>query len=99
MAAESKFQKKVIDYLKSLGDQVWYKKIWGGGFQSAGIPDILLCCRGHFIAIELKAPNGKASELQKYNLEKIQKAGGSAFILYPKDFEDFKKFMNDVIEL
>lgn len=89
---EAKFQEQVIKYLKSL-DNCWYVKIWGGGFMKSGIPDILCCIKGKFIALELKAENGKASALQKYNIDKINKSGGLGYILYPNQFEQFKKEM------
>lgn len=95
MAAEKQFENKIKAYLKNKG--AWFIKYWGGGgFTKAGIPDILCCYKGRFIAIEVKAPNGKASELQLFNLKKIEEAGGKAFLLYPKDFEDFKKWMEEL---
>lgn len=66
-------------------------KVWGGGYQKSGVPDILGVIEGKFIAIELKASNGKASELQKRNIKLINECGGYGVILYPKDFEEFKR--------
>lgn len=95
MAAEKNFETRVKKFLKEQG--CWVLKYWGGGrFTKAGIPDLLVCCNGHFLAVELKAPNGQASELQKYTIKEIEKAGGIALILYPKDFDKFKQL---VIEL
>jgi len=68
-------------------------KVWGGGYQQAGIPDLLICCNGYFIAVEVKGDRGKPSELQLHNIEKIKKAGGEAMVLYPKNFEDFKQLI------
>lgn len=59
----------------------------------SGIPDILACVNGHFVAIEVKAQNGKPSDLQLYNVKKIREAGGVAIILYPDDFDEFKKLI------
>lgn len=92
MAEEKLFEEKIKKYLKHKG--AWVVKIWGGGFQSAGIPDLLVCYKGLFIAIEVKATRGRPSDLQKYNIEKIQEAGGYGIILYPKDFEEFKRFID-----
>lgn len=51
-------------------------KYWGGAaYTKSGIPDILSCCNGKFLGIEVKAKNGKPSELQLYNLKKIDEAG------------------------
>ena len=93
---EGKFQDKVIRYLKTLTN-CWYFKVFGGGmFQRAGIPDIVGCYYGRFFALELKAENGKPSQLQLYNLEKINKAGGYGRLLYPSEFEEFKGEFEDV---
>lgn len=61
--------------------------------QRSGIPDLLCCVNGYFVAIEVKASKGKASELQLWNIQKIKEAGGIALVLYPKYFEDFKKLI------
>lgn len=92
---ESVFQSKVIQYLKSL-ENTYVVKVWGGGYQRAGIPDILACINGHFVALELKNEVGKPSKLQEYNIKQIQAANGIALILRPDDFEGFKK---DLVKL
>ncbi len=56
-----------------------------------GIPDLILCLKGKFVAIELKNEDGKPSALQLYNIEKIKQSGGQAFILRPSEFEKFKE--------
>lgn len=66
--------------------------------QRSGIPDLLCCVNGYFVAIEVKASKGKPSELQLWNIKKIKEAGGIAMVLYPKDFEDFKKLILDLKE-
>ncbi|WP_242844806.1 VRR-NUC domain-containing protein [Clostridium botulinum] len=63
----------------------------------AGIPDIIACVNGTLVGIEVKAPNGKASELQKRNIRLIQESGGLGYVLYPKDFEAFKKDMWELL--
>ena len=91
MGAEKNFENKVKDFLKDQG--CWFVKYWGGGeFTKAGIPDILCCCHGWFMGIEIKAPRGKPSALQLHNLKKIDEAGGFAILLYPKDFDVFRDF-------
>lgn len=75
----------------------WYTKIWGGGFQKSGIPDVLACVNGFMVAVELKASSGKPTELQKLNVSRINAANGIAVILYPEGFEDFKNLMKGVI--
>lgn len=92
---EKAFENKIKDFLKANG--CYFIKYWGGGnFTKVGVPDILACVNGYFVAIEVKAPNGKPSELQLYNLAEIKKAGGIALLLYPSDFNNFKKLIIDL---
>ena len=83
------FENKIKTYLKSIG--AYFIKTHGDRFSKIGVPDLIVCYKGLFIGIELKAPNGKPSELQLYNLREIEKSGGISYLLYPKDFEKFKK--------
>jgi len=93
---EKQFQRKVIKYLKSLPN-TWFFKVWGGGYQRAGIPDLICCINGVFIAIELKGDKGRPTELQKMNIRNINAAGGIGVILYPAGFKDFKKLTKEVL--
>lgn len=71
----------------------WFVKFFANAYTKSGIPDILCCCNGWFLAIEVKAPNGRPSELQKRNIRKI-KESGYGVILYPDQFEDFKELVH-----
>ena len=94
MASEKAFENRVKQFLKEQG--CWFVKYWSGlsasgqKFTRDGIPDILCCCNGYFLGIEIKAPKGKPSPLQIHNLKKIDESGGYGILLYPKDFEVFK---------
>ena len=92
MAAEKNFENKIKAFLKEQG--AWFIKYWAGSkFTKDGIPDILACVNGYFLAIEVKAQNGRPSELQKYNVREINDSGGYAVILYPQDWEAFKELV------
>lgn len=96
MAAEKNFENRVKKFLKDQG--CWFIKYWAGSeFTKSGVPDLLVCCNGHFLGIELKGPNGKPSELQLWNIEQIKKAGGIAMVLYPKDFDEFKALIHKLV--
>lgn len=88
MGSEKVFENKVKAFLKSIG--AYFIKTHGDRFSRVGTPDIIACLNGHFVAVEVKAENGKPSELQLYHIEQIKKSGGYAYILYPKDFDRFK---------
>lgn len=73
---ESSIQKKIIDYLKQLNCYV--VKVQTAN--KTGIPDLLVCFEGKFIAFEIKVDEKKVpSKLQQWNLEQIVKAGGKAY--------------------
>ena len=92
IAAEKNFENKIKAYLKSIG--AYFIKTHGDRFSKVGTPDIIACIKGKFVAIEVKAENGKPSELQLYHIQQINNAGGYGVILYPKDFEQFKQDLN-----
>ena len=92
MAAEKNFENKVKDWLSNQG--AWFIKYWGGAkFTKDGIPDILVCFRGKFIAIEVKGPKGRPSVLQLITLKKIREAGGIGVLLYPEHFDYFIAYL------
>jgi len=92
---ETQFKQKVQKFLDSQG--VYHVKQLGCAYTKSGIPDLLACVNGYFLGIELKVKPNKPSELQLYNVDQIRKAGGVAFILYPEDFEDFKKIVKELM--
>ncbi|APQ74425.1 VRR-NUC domain-containing protein [Clostridium botulinum] len=96
MAAEKKFENEIKEFLSEL-PKTWFYKNWSGPYSKSGIPDIIACVRGIFVAIEVKAPNGRASELQKRNIRLIRESKGIGYILYPKDFKEFKKDMRELL--
>lgn len=90
---ESTFQTNVKKHLKSKG--AYSVNIWGGGFQSAGIPDLLVAYNGIFLGLELKVGYNKPSELQLINLELINKTGALGIVFYysPK----WKEELDDIL--
>lgn len=77
---ESVLVTKILELIRERGG--YAENIWGGGFQSAGIPDILACYRGVFLGIEVKVGKNKPSELQKAKVKLINDAGGLAFVTW-----------------
>lgn len=88
MAGEKLFENKIKKFLKENG--CWYVKYFANRNTRSGVPDLLACVDGYFVAIEVKAENGKPSELQLWNVEQIRNAGGIAIVLYPDQFDEFK---------
>ena len=48
-------------------------------YGTAGLPDIIACFKGRFVAFEVKTPTGKLTRLQEITIDKIRAAGGCAF--------------------
>jgi len=71
---EGDLLKHVKAYLKY--QQCWYIKVHGGGYSANGTPDIIVCYRGRFIALELKTDTGVVSKLQTRTMKDIREMGG-----------------------
>ena len=96
MAQEKQFENQVKRFLKDNG--AWFVKTWSNGIQRKGIPDIIACVNGYFVGIELKAERGKPSELQLWNIAKIRESGGIGIVLYPDQFDMFKRIIKHNFE-
>jgi len=91
MKPETRFKMQVLRDLKTLGEKIWWVKTEAGARR--GIPDILICLNGLFIAIELKRPMTEKRQLhyeplQQFTLAKIKKAGGQAFTATPYNWQE-----------
>jgi len=88
--------KKILVRLRARGG--FWIKVHGSPFQIAGIPDILGCYRGRFIAFEVKRDaSGKATLLQLYTIKKITQAGGFARVIFT--VEQAEAILNRLDEL
>jgi len=56
-----------------------------------GVPDIIACVNGRFIAIELKRPGKDLSDLQRYNFDLIKRNGGQTYMI--NNLEDASKIV------
>lgn len=76
-------EKKVKNAVRKILDKhgIYYFMPPGMGLGRAGIPDIIGCKHGRFVAIECKAGKGTATALQKRELLAIDNAGGFTFIV------------------
>jgi Holliday junction resolvase len=88
---EGKVKKKVKDFLDRLG--VYHFSPPGMGLGRAGIPDIIACHRGRFIAIECKAGNNQPTALQARELDHIVRAGGLAFVVRESNVDKLEELI------
>lgn len=96
MGNEKSYEKKIKKYLDD--HKAWYVKYFANEFTKAGIPDILACVNGYFVGIEVKAQNGKPTELQLYHCKRIREAGGLAFVVYPSGFDRLKAVIINLLD-
>jgi len=91
MTPEAKVKKKVVDILKKHGAYYFFPAT--GGFGRSGVPDIVCCYNGLFLAIECKAGNNKPTALQEKELEKIRAAYGVAMVVSEVNLHDVENFL------
>jgi hypothetical protein len=66
-----------MTFLKNQDNCFCFKE-HGGAYGTSGVPDIICCYKGKFVAFEVKTGTGKLSALQSVTLSKIKVAGGVA---------------------
>ena len=59
----------------------------------AGIPDVIGCYEGRFVAFECKAGKGKTTALQDGELAAIQTAKGLAFVINEHNVDNIKELL------
>jgi hypothetical protein len=92
MTPEAKVKKKVVTLLKKRGVYYFYPVM--GGFGRSGIPDIVCCCKGHFIGIECKAGSNKPTALQELEMQKIRDVGGTTLVVNEDNLNDVEEVLN-----
>jgi Holliday junction resolvase len=94
MTPEAKVKKKVVDVLKKYGAYYFFPAT--GGYGRSGVPDIVSCYRGVFIAIECKAGNNKPTPLQEAEMGKIRKAQGFVLVVNETNISDVDVMLKDI---
>jgi Holliday junction resolvase len=86
---EKKVKNAVRKVLDRLG--IYHFMPPGMGLGRSGIPDIIGCYNGRFIAIECKAGYGKATALQMRELNAIAAAGGFACLVNETSLDELEE--------
>ena len=79
MTPEAKVKKKVVDAIKKNGAYYFFPAT--GGYGRSGVPDVVCCYRGVFVAIECKAGSNKPTPLQEAEMQKIRQAQGFVLVV------------------
>ena len=91
MTPEGKVKKQVTAVLKQYG--AYYFSPVTGGFGASGVPDIIACYKGRFIAIECKAGTNKPTALQLKNIDDIDKQGGITAVINEENIWTVDRFL------
>lgn len=89
---ESRVKEKVKKILKEFN--VYHFMPIGGMYSKIGVPDIICCYKGRFIAIECKAGNNKPTALQERELRLIKESGGYALVVNEDNIDDVRKLLD-----
>jgi|LakMenE18May11ns_1017448.scaffolds.fasta_scaffold9762527_1 Holliday junction resolvase len=89
---EKKVKNKVVEILKSHGVYYFFPATYGMG--RSGVPDIICCYHGKFLAIECKAGAGKTTALQERELAAIKAAGGVQLVVNEKNVGEVAVLLN-----
>ena len=83
MQTEASIVRSIVNHLRQRG--YWYIKTWGAGFGRGGVPDIIVCADGRFVALEVKNEAGRVSKLQELEARHIRKSGGAVEVVRSLD--------------
>ncbi len=98
MTPEGRVKKEVDKILKKYN--VWYFKPVSRGMGSHGIADYIGCINGKFIAVETKARDDQEpTALQKMQMERINNAGGVAFVATPGNLEKLEALVKEMTDV
>lgn len=82
---ETLFKKKVVDKLLTMPN---IKVFVIQQTSKRGDPDLLVCYKGNFLALELKkSERDKARPLQEHILKQVTQAGGFARVVSPESLD------------
>lgn len=91
MTTEAAITEAIIRWLRSRGAHVI--KTYGGPYRR-GLPDLIGVYRGQALALEVKRPGGKPTQLQEYELSRWAAAGAVAAVVTSVD--EVKQLIEEV---
>ena len=84
--------KKILDEFA-----VYHFSPAANGYGRVGIPDIICCVSGFFLAIECKACKGTTTLLQDRELNAINEAGGACLIINETNVESLRLILPNLL--
>lgn len=96
MTPETKVKAKVKKLLDEL--RIYYFFPATHGYGRSGVPDVVGCFMGLFVAVECKAGRGKLTPLQEMEIAKIIAAGGFTFVAREDNIDELKEKLTCLIQ-
>ncbi len=93
---EKAFENRIKRYLDERG--IWHVKFFANAYTARGVPDILACVNGRFVAIEVKSSTGKPTALQVHTCKQITASGGIAVIVHPNSFGELCRVIDALMD-
>jgi Holliday junction resolvase len=91
---EKRVKTKVEAVLKNEGAYYFFPATHGYG--RSGVPDIIACVNGRFLAIECKAGGNKPTALQTREIENIRIAGGVAVVANEENWDEVRLLVREM---
>jgi Holliday junction resolvase len=91
---EKRVKTKVESILKGEGAYYFFPATHGYG--RSGVPDIIACVNGRFLAIECKAGGNKPTALQVREIENIRSAGGVAVVANEENWDEVRPLVREL---
>jgi Holliday junction resolvase len=90
---ESKVKTSVVKILKK--HNIYYFFPATHGYGRSGVPDIICCANGKFIAIECKAGDNKPTALQELEISRIRAAKGIAAVINENNIDLVEQILKE----
>lgn len=91
---EAKVKASVTKVLREEG--VYYFFPATHGYGRSGVPDIVCCVSGAFLAIECKAGRNKPTALQVQEIERIRAANGHAIVVNEENWDMVRPLVREL---
>ena len=87
---EAKLVAQIVTAIEKKYPSAWVRKIHGGPYQHAGIPDLLVCVNGILVGLEAKAlqpgeseghARARATIIQTEEIKRLHEAGAMAGVV------------------
>jgi hypothetical protein len=91
---EAKVKAKVVALLKAYGAYYFFPATHG--FGRSGVPDVVACLLGRFVAVECKAGKNTTTPLQDREIAAIKAADGDALVVNENNLAELEGILERI---